>query len=127
MSTINGIDIFREVGELPAHAYQWLDRRNQLWVIEDRKGREHTFIENDTPRDADVTEALVANTVGFALFNTDGDYIGSYRDLERAEKARATARVVVTASVEDADPDDDYLGALGESNAATEPLGQDDL
>ena len=127
MGTLNGIDIFREVGDLPAHAYQWLDRREQLWVIEDRKGREHTFVDNDTPRDADVTEAIVANTVGFALFAEDGNYIGSYRDLGRAESARATARVVVQASVEDANPDDDYLGELGESNAATEPLSADDV
>jgi hypothetical protein len=74
--------------------------------MEDAKGVEHYFIDNDLPRDSDITEEIVANTKGFALFTEEGKYIGSYRSLDRAVAAQAGAKIVVQADV-DADPDED--------------------
>lgn len=109
MTTINKIDIFREVGDLSPHATQWLEARNQLFVVEGPDGKEHTFVENDTPREADVTLDIVANTTGYALFDDEGEYIGSYRSLDRAIAAQAGAKFVVKADVEGAEPDEDIL------------------
>ena len=110
MTAINGVQIYRELGDAPQHTLDWLDARNQAYVVTDPKGKDHLFVDNDLPRDADVTMSLVANTIGFALFTKDGDYIGSYRSLDRAIAAQAGAKLVVQADVEGAEPDEDMLG-----------------
>jgi len=106
MTSINGVQIYRELGEAPVHTLEWLEKRGQLFNVIDPKGKEHVFVDNDLPRDSEITEALVGNTVGFALFTEDGEYVGSYRALDRAIAAQKGARLVVTADVE-ADPDED--------------------
>ena len=104
---MNGIQIYRELSpNTPEHILNWLEVRQQIWPITDPKGVEHLFIDNDKPRDADITPSLVSNTVGFALFDGEGEYIGSYRSLDRAITAQKGAKIVVTADVEDAEPDE---------------------
>ena len=114
MTTINKIDIFREVGELSPLATKWLELRNQLFVIESPDGKEHIFVENDTPRDSEITLDIVKNTIGYALFDDEGEYIGSYRSLDRAIMAQLGAKIVVQADVEGAEPDDDILAETPE-------------
>jgi hypothetical protein len=101
----NGVQIYRELGEAPESLLDWLEKRDQLYNIIDPTGIEHVFIDNDLPRDSEITRSIVANTKGFALFSEDGDYIGSYRSLDRAITAQAGAKLVVQAEVE-AEPDD---------------------
>jgi hypothetical protein len=100
--------VYREIDPTADNLLQWLDQRQQLFNVTDPKGNEHLFVDNDTPRDADITPLIVQHTVGFALFTDDGEYIGSYRDLARAISAQESAQVVVTADV-DAEPDEDIL------------------
>lgn len=107
MTAINGVQIYRELSQnIPASIVEWLDKRGQLYPTEDPRGNEHLFIDNDLPRDADITIAIVANTSGFALFTEDGEYVGAYRSLDRAIAAQNGAKLVVTADVE-ADPDEE--------------------
>ena len=108
MST-NGVEIYREIADPSSRLLAWLENRNQLWVISDPKGNEHLFIDNDTPRDPDITIEIVTRTVGFALFTEDGDYIGSYRSLDRAITAQQGAKLVVQADVEGVEPDEDVF------------------
>jgi len=106
MST-NAVYVYRELGDAPDSLLDWLEKRNQLYVIVRDNGDEHVFIDNELPRDSEITNAIIANTKGFALFTEEGDYIGSYRSLDRAIAAQGSARVVVQAEVE-ADADDDF-------------------
>ena len=105
--SINGVDIYRELGDAPDSLLDWLERRGQLYNVIDPKGNEHVFIDNDLPRDSDITQEIVANTRGFALFSEEGEFIGTYRSLDRAIAAQAGAKLVVQAEVE-AEPDDDF-------------------
>src|SRR3990167_7345508 len=104
---INGVQIYRELQDPSDSLAAWLEARDQVWVLMDAKDNAHYFIDNDLPRDSDITEEIVANTRGFALFTEDGKYIGSYRSLDRAIVAQNGAKIVVQADVEGAEPDED--------------------
>lgn len=110
MNTVNvSTQVYRELDPNASDLLTWLDRRQQLFNVVDPKGNEHLFIDNDLPRDADITPMIVENTVGFALFTDNGEYIGSYRDLGKAITAQEQAKIVVTADVEDTEPDEDIM------------------
>lgn len=96
------IEVYREIDpNVSASLIVWLERRDQLFPItDDKTGVEHLFIENDRPRDADITEEIVSHTVGFALFGDDGRLLGRYRSLERAINAMQNARIEVRADVD---------------------------
>lgn len=113
MSSINGVQIFRELGDrVPQGTIEWLDKRGQLFNVIDPKKNEHLFVDNDLPRDVEITQAIVAGTIGFALFDDEGEYIGSYRSLDRAIAAQSGAKLVVKADVDDVEPDEDvFAGA----------------
>lgn len=106
------VQVYREIADPSPTLLQWLEERDQLYPVIDDKGKERLYVENDFPRDADISEELVGGrqfpgcTVGFALFDDDGNFIGSYRSLDRALAAQASARVVVSAEV-DVEPDGD--------------------
>ena len=101
MTAINGTVIYREIGNASEALLNWLDERQQLWVIEDDKGTERNYVDNDTPRDASITPMIVEATTGFSLFpEQGGKRIGTYRDLLKAISAQERARVVVTAEVD---------------------------
>jgi hypothetical protein len=83
----------------------WLETRDQLYVVVDPEGKEHLFVDNDIPRDPWVSEELVQHK-GFALFDSEGQYIGSYNELEKALRAAATAKTTVFTDTEaDVQPD----------------------
>lgn len=90
--------VYRELSpEMPEHVRQWLDKRSQLIEIQDKKGNTHYIIENDTPRDAEVTEAIVGPpgcTIGFGVYTDEGNRVGMYRDVKGAEEAAQKARMV---------------------------------
>lgn len=110
MSTVNvTTQVYRELDPNVENLLTWLEERGQLFNVADPKGNEHLFVDNDMPRDGDITPMIVDATVAFALFTEDGDYIGSYRSLDKAIAAQEAARIVVTAEVEDAEPDEDIL------------------
>lgn len=109
----SGTQIFREVNNASDSLLKWLDDRNQLYPITDPKGGEHYFIDNDQPRDADINEEIITVTTGFALFTEQGEYIGSYRSLDRAIRAQQSAKVVVNTEVEDAEPDENVEEDFG--------------
>lgn len=113
MTSINGVQIFRELGErTPQNILDWLELRGQLFTVVDPKKNEHLFIDNDLPRDVEITDAIMASTIGFALFDDEGEYIGSYRSLDRAAAAQAGAKRVVKADLDmDDAPDEDVLEA----------------
>lgn len=102
------LEIYREISPDSSRSLlTWLERRDQLFPTEDDKGVEHLFIENDRPRDPDITEEIVARTIGFALFSDDGELVGRYRALDRAIKAAETATIKVVPDIEVA-PDEDW-------------------
>lgn len=99
--------IYRELApDMPDHVRDWLEVRGQLIEIQDKKGNTHFIIENDIPRDAEVTEGIVGNrsqagcTVGFGVYDDEGNRIGMYSSVERAEAAAEKARVVTLDSDE---------------------------
>ena len=101
MSTIEAsTQIFREIHQDNEGLLSWLDGRNQLYIITDPKGKEHVFVDNDIPRDSDITPMIVENTVGFALFDDNGEYVASFRSLDKAIEAQQGARLVITTDVD---------------------------
>lgn len=123
---MNGITVYRELHEsAPESLFTWLEQRQQLFPIEDDKGDVHLFVENDQPRDADITPLIVENTAGFALFADEpldengNQYIGSYRSLDRALTAQSGARLVVQPEVDlEDDPDVDIAAPSAEDAEA---------
>lgn len=129
-----GVYVYREIANPSPSLMQWLDVRGQLFEIQDPKGKTHLYIENDIPRDADINEEIVGRetrktvdakgramvfpgvegcTIGFALFAENRetgtfDHIGTFRSLDRAEKAAAGAKVVIRADVEGDEPDETW-------------------
>lgn len=98
--------VYREIGQDNPDLIGWLDLRNQLFNVTDPNGKERVFVDNDVPRDSDITPLIVENTVGFALFDNDGNYVGSYRELAGALSAQDSARIVVTTEVDGVEPDE---------------------
>lgn len=100
--------IYREVGNADDALLKWLEDREQLFPIQDPKGNEHLFIDNDQPRDRDITPMIITATTSFALFadndNGENQWVGSYRSLDKAIAAQQNAKVVVTTEV---DPGED--------------------
>jgi hypothetical protein len=101
MSTvINGCIVYRELGNPPDILINWLDERNQLWNVVDDNGKERLYIDNDQPRDADITPPLVEATIGFALFDEEGKRLAGYSRLDSAIRAQAGAKMVITPEFE---------------------------
>lgn len=99
--------IYRELSpEMPDHVYTWLDVRGQLIEVQDKKGKTHYIIENDLPRSPEVTEAIVGNaiqpgcTLGFGVYDDEGNRLGMFASVARAEEAAEKARVVTVDSDE---------------------------
>jgi hypothetical protein len=100
MSAINGTIIYRELGDPPDVLINWLDERSQLFNVLDDHDKEHLYIDNDVPRDADITPLLVQHTIGFSLFSEDGQRLSDYSRLDKAIRAQAGAKLVITPEVE---------------------------
>jgi hypothetical protein len=101
MSTvINGCIVYRELGNPPDILINWLDERNQLWNVVDDNGKERLYIDNDQPRDADITPSLVEATIGFALFTEAGKRLAGYSRLDRALRAQEGAVLTITPEFE---------------------------
>lgn len=124
------LSIYRELGDPSPSLVAWLEARDQLYPVIDNRGRERLYVENDTPRPEDITEEIVGNptgipfkgcTVGFALFDQEGQHVGTYATLVRAEEAARSAKVVVTTNV-DVQPDAGWDSIDG----APEPVVDDD-
>jgi hypothetical protein len=96
--------IYRELSpEMPSFVTEWLDARGQLIEVEDKKGNTHFIVENDVPRDPEITEAIVGPpgcTIGFGVYDDEGNRIGMYATVGRAEEAADKARVVTAESDE---------------------------
>lgn len=104
-----GLHIYRELVDPTDDLRAWLELREQLYVVRDPKGNVHLFVDNDTPRDADINEEIVRfATKGFSLFTEDGERVAGYPDLASALEAQRSARIVVTAEVEGVTPDPDW-------------------
>lgn len=108
---MDNLVIYRELADPSPTLVEWLEARDQLFVVQDPRGVEHSYIDNDTPRDSDITDEIVGNThqgavpfpgctKGFALFTADGVYVASYATLDKAIQAKSNARIVTTAAVE---------------------------
>lgn len=101
------VHIYRELSDPTPSLITWLEERDQLFVVVDPKGQEHNYIDNGTPRDADITEEIVGDTPafpgctkGFALFSEEGDFIAEYSRIDTAERAALAVKPVVTTTVE---------------------------
>lgn len=99
--------IYRELSpDMPEHVRDWLEIRGQLIEIQDKQGNSHFIVENDLPRDPEVTEGIIGNehapgcTIGFGVYDDEGNRIGMYRSIDRAEAAADRARVVTVDSDE---------------------------
>ena len=108
---MESLSIYRELSDPSPSLVEWLEARDQLFVVQDPKGVEHVYVDNDTPRDSDITDELVGGpetphvgcTKGFALFSADGSYVASFARLDAAIRAKAGARVEIKHSVEGID------------------------
>lgn len=101
--------VYRELdaNRMPEHVMNWLEVRGQLIWVEDKKGNEHCIVENDLPRDPEITEAIIGGgaygpglTLGFGVYDDEGNRIGMYSSVDRAEAAAEKARVVTLDSDE---------------------------
>ena len=127
------LTIYRELGDPSPTLIEWLEVRDQLFPVVDDKGKERLYVENDTPRPQDINEEIVGGgnwegasphagcTVGFALFDDEGNKVGVYRSLDRAVRAAATAKVVVQTAV-DVEPDEEWNSndGTGEADGGTD-------
>ena len=111
--------IYRELDpNMPQHIADWLEARGQLvWVL-DKKGKEHAIVENDLPRPAEITEAIIGGgaygpglTLGFGVYDDEGNRIGMYASVDRAEEAARKAAVVTLESDTDFEWDSDSATA----------------
>lgn len=100
--------VYRELNpDMPDHVANWLEVRGQLiWVL-DKKGVEHAIVENDLPRDPEITEAIIGGgaygpglTLGFGVYDDEGNRIGMYNSVDKAEAAAKAAQVVTLDSDE---------------------------
>jgi hypothetical protein len=91
--------VYREISQNNPDLINWLDLRNQIWNIPDPDGNDHVFVDNSIPRDRSITPLIVEETVGFALFDGNGEYVASFKTLVEAERAKATARIVINTDV----------------------------
>lgn len=99
-----GVQIYRELVNPSPDLVTWLDARDQLIVVKDPKGIEHSYIDNDTPRDSDITDEIVGGdgtpfpgcTLGFAIFDGEGEFVAQYakHNLDKAEAARLKVKTV---------------------------------
>jgi hypothetical protein len=96
----NGTVIYRELGDPPQVLINWLDERGQLYNILDDANREHLYVDNEQPRDADITPMIVENTIGFSLFTEDGRRLSDYSRLDKALRAQEGAKLVIVPEVE---------------------------
>jgi hypothetical protein len=110
--------IYRELADPSPDLVRWLEARDQLFVVQDPRGVEHSYIDNDAPRDSDITDEIIGNknqpgvvypgcTKGFAVFTADGDYVASYATLDKAIRAKASARIVTSAEIEGVEEDEE--------------------
>ena len=100
MTAINGAVIYRDLGNPIPVLLAWLQERTQLYNVVDDKGLEHLYVDNDIPRDSEITELIVGSTGGFALFTEQGKRIEGYTDLHKAVRAQASAQLTVVPEVE---------------------------
>lgn len=57
------------------------------------------YIDNDYPRDAEISQAAIENTEGFAIADTNGKIIAKFDTLPEAEAARTGAKVEMKVEV----------------------------
>jgi len=100
MTLINGTQVYRELGDPPQVLINWLDERGQLWNVLDDHQNEHLYVENETPRDSDITPMIVECTIGFSLFDEDGKRLADYSRLDKALRAQEGAKRIVIPEVE---------------------------
>jgi hypothetical protein len=102
--------IYRELdaANIPPHVAEWLEVRGQLVYVLDKKGNEHAIVENDLPRDPEISEAIIGGpvygpglTIGFGVYDDEGNRIGMYNSVAKAEAAAEQARVVTLDSDDD--------------------------
>lgn len=101
------VHIYRELSDPSPSLITWLEDRDQLFVVADPMGREHNYIDNNTPRDAIITEEIVGVegafpgcTKCFALFSEEGDFIAEYARIDKAELAASKVKPVVVSTVD---------------------------
>jgi len=100
MTAVNGTVIYRELIDPAPILIKWLDDRNQLFNVLDNKGVEHLYVDNDHPRDADITPMIIQATKGFSLFTEQGKRITDYSRLDKAIRGQEGAQLVVVPEVE---------------------------
>ena len=98
-----GTMIYREIGNADEATLNWLDARGQLFTILDDKNVEHMFVDNEAPRDSEISLAIVEGTTGYTIFTENGDRVGSYRDLAKAISAQSRAKIIVSSEVVEED------------------------
>ncbi len=105
------VHIYRELSDPSPSLIVWLDERDQLFVVQDPRGIEHNYIDNDTPRDAFINEEIVGLdgvfpgcTKGFALFSEDGDFIAEFARIDTATRAAEKVQTVVVVADDEDDP-----------------------
>lgn len=119
---MEGLTIYRELAPTaPRDLIEWLDARDQLFQPTDAKGVERTFVENDFPRPSEITREIVGDepgmgsqyatypgcTIGFAVFDQQGQFVAEFRSLDRAQRAVAGAKVQLAVDIDV--PDEEEL------------------
>ena len=94
---MNSLRVLREVTGLEPFALASLEA--DLEVLEREDGSK--WVDNDSPRDVGIAHALGRYGGRFALADAEWNFVaGPYRALDKAEQARASAKMTVSAEVE---------------------------
>lgn len=94
------LTIYRELGSIPGDLANYLGARDQLYEVEDPSGKLHYFVDDELPRDSEITDDIIRHTASFALFvdTDDGpEHVATYGSLVDAIEARQAAKVTVVA------------------------------
>lgn len=94
-ATIN--DLHDPTGEDHEDAQGNKIRQDWLYLDKGRKWFRQGYVENDFPRAAAISETLMANTEGFAIYDDEQGILKTFGadQLVQASKARAGAKMVL--------------------------------
>lgn len=116
---MNSLRVLREVTGVEPFALASLEFEKEVLEYDDGS----KWVDNDHPRDVGIAHALGRYGGRFAVADDNGGIVaGPYRALDKAEKARASAKMTVSAEVFDVE-DDEPGDEVAQSSTGTPLTG----
>ncbi len=111
----NGLFLLRKIGELDKDATAFLQSKEfgRTYFEIDDLG---TFVDDDFPRDSGIVADIMANTLGWTLFDSDFKPLATFSRLDKALNARDNSKVTVRTEIElDEDEDAEPTSQIGKA------------